>query len=407
MHKIKYSKTFLLGFGFFAISILWSVYNAFMPKILSNFISSATIIGFIMTIDNYFAMFIQPSVGIMSDKINTRYGKRMPFIMVGMPISIILVILLANYSSFIMLITCLVLMNLSMSIYRSPVIALMPDITYKENRSKANSIINFMGGIGAVIAYYAGSKLWNINQKYPFYLAALLMLISFIVLLKYINEKRDVIEYEKNENRGSFIRNFISVGKNKNTVFLLAAICTWFIAFSGIEALFTLYGINFLKVQTSAATTSFLFISVSFLIFAIPAGIIGTKIGKKKTITIGLVGLIASFAVIVFLRNLTVIRALFLLCGLFWAFININSYPYVTDMAPKGQTGTYTGFYYFSSSVAAIISPPLLGAVIDLIGYKYMFVYGMVFFLISLLLFINIKSTGDNKLNENMEQNIT
>lgn len=156
MNKLNYKKTFLLGFGFFAISLLWSVYNAFMPKILSRYIESAALIGFIMTIDNYFALFIQPFVGALSDKIDTRFGKRMPFIIAGMPISIILVILLANYKNFAMLLICLILMNLSMSVYRSPVIALMPDITYPEHRSKANSIINFMGGIGAVIAYFAG-----------------------------------------------------------------------------------------------------------------------------------------------------------------------------------------------------------------------------------------------------------
>ena len=167
MKKLDYKKVFLLGIGFFAISVTWSIYNAFVPKILSNFISSTTIIGFIMTIDNYFALFLQPAVGILSDKVDTKHGKRMPFIMVGMPLSVVFIILVANYKNLPMLITFIVLMNLSMSIFRSPVVALMPDITPKENRSKANSIINLMGGIGSVIAYIVGSKLWDVDEKYP------------------------------------------------------------------------------------------------------------------------------------------------------------------------------------------------------------------------------------------------
>lgn len=392
MRKLNYRKTFLLGFGFFAISILWSVYNAFMPKILSRYIASAALIGFIMTIDNYLALFIQPYVGVMSDRIDTRFGKRMPFIIAGMPLSIVFVILLANYKSFAMLLTCLILMNLSMSIYRSPVIALMPDITYPEHRSKANSIINFMGGFAAVIAYFVGSILWDKNQKYPFYLAASLMLISFIVLLKFINEKRDVISYEKNEDeKKGFFENIRKEGLKRNTVLLLFAICSWFIAYAGVEAFFTLYGEHHLGISVSAAAISFTFISVSFLIFAIPAGIIGTKIGKKKTILLGIIGLIAGFGILMFLKNINAIRIVFIFCGFSWALININSYPFVTDMAPKGHIGTYTGLYYFASSLAAIVSPTLLGGVIDLIGYKYMFTYGTIFFIIALLFLINVK----------------
>ena len=392
MRKLNYKKTFLLGFGFFAISILWSVYNAFMPKILSRYIESAALIGFIMTIDNYLALFIQPYVGVMSDRIDTRFGKRMPFIIAGMPLSIVFVILLANYKSFAMLLTCLILMNLSMSIYRSPVIALMPDITYPEHRSKANSIINFMGGFAAVIAYFVGSILWDKNQKYPFYLAASLMLISFIVLVKFINEKRDVISYEKNEDeKKGFFENIRKEGLKRNTVLLLFAICSWFIAYAGVEAFFTLYGEHHLGISVSAAAISFTFISVSFLIFAIPAGIIGTKIGKKKTIMLGIIGLIAGFGILMFLKNINAIRIVFIFCGFSWALININSYPFVTDMAPKGHIGTYTGLYYFASSLAAIVSPTLLGGVIDLIGYKYMFTYGTIFFIIALLFLINVK----------------
>ena len=138
-NRLDYKKTFILGFGFFAISITWSVYNAFMPLLLGNYLKSAALIGFIMTIDNYLALFIQPTVGFYSDKINTRFGRRMPFIMIGMPLAALFMFLIPNTGTLFSLIFALLFMNLSMSIYRSPVIALMPDITAKPNRSKSNS----------------------------------------------------------------------------------------------------------------------------------------------------------------------------------------------------------------------------------------------------------------------------
>lgn len=397
MKKLDYGKTFLLGFGFFAISIMWSVYNAFMPIILSKFVISTTIIGFIMTVDNYLAVFMQPAVGIMSDIIDTRFGKRMPFIMVGMPLASILIVFLANYTGLPMLILFLVLTNLCMSIFRSPVISLMPDITYKENRSKANGIINFMGAVGAVTAYFVGSKLWDIGEKFPFYLAAILMFISFIVIFTFIKEKRDVIGYEKADEKTGLIKSIKSLGDTKNALFLLLAICSWFIAYHGVETFFTLYGQNYLNLKTSEASISVTFISVSFLIFSIPAGFIGTKYGKKKTIKLGILGLILSFGTLSMVKDINIIRMIFIICGFFWAMININSYPFVTDMAGKGKIGTYTGLYYFFSSVAAIVSPPLLGLIIEVIGYKYMFIYTTLFFILAFIFMSLIKDIDDYK----------
>jgi MFS family permease len=366
-----------------------------MPKILSNYIGSTAIIGFIMTIDNYFAIFIQPAVGTISDRINTRFGKRMPFIMIGMPLAFVFIILLANYTGLGTLILFLILTNLSMSIFRSPVISLMPDITHRSHRSKSNGIINFMGGIGAVIAYFIGSKLWDMNEKYPFYLAAALMLISFIVLFIYIKEKRDVIEYEKNDKKVGLFEGLRATGNTKNVLSLLLAICSWFIAYQGIEAFFTLYGENYLGLKTSAAAFSFTFISLSFLVFAIPAGLVGTKFGKKKTIRFGVIGLLFTFLFIAFLKNIWLIRGMFVVAGFFWSMININSYPFVTDMAPKGQIGVYTGLYYLFSSIAAIVSPPLLGLIIDLTGYKYMFFYGTIFLILALIFIQRININKD------------
>lgn len=384
-HKLDYKKTFILGFGFFAISITWSVYNAFMPLLLGNYLKSAALIGFIMTIDNYLALFIQPAVGFYSDKINTKFGRRMPFIMVGMPLAAVFMFLIPQTKSLYALVFALLFMNLSMSIYRSPVIALMPDITAKEHRSKSNSIINFMGGIGSLIAYLIGGKLFELNDGYPFILSSFLILFSFSVLFLKIKEQRDVLHYEAAEEKRNLLQGLAIALRDKNARNLLFAICSWFIAYNGIETFFTKYGQSYLGIQPSQATTTLAFISISFLVFAIPAGIIGTKIGKKNTIRMGVALAVLLTLAISFLKPeqsnmLLLMRILFLGVGFAWASININSYPLVADMSPLGLLGTYTGVYYLFSSIANIISPVLLGFLIDRIGYQIVFLYGAFFF---------------------------
>ena len=384
-HKLDYKKTFILGFGFFAISITWSVYNAFMPLLLGNYLKSAALIGFIMTIDNYLALFIQPAVGFYSDKINTKFGRRMPFIMVGMPLAAVFMFLIPQTKSLYALVFALLFMNLSMSIYRSPVIALMPDITAKQHRSKSNSIINFMGGIGSLIAYLIGGKLFELNDGYPFILSSFLILFSFGVLFLKIKEQRDVLHYEAVEEKRNLLQGLAIALRDKNARNLLFAICSWFIAYNGIETFFTKYGQSYLGIQPSQATTTLAFISISFLVFAIPAGIIGTKIGKKNTIRMGVALAVLLTLAISFLKPeqsnmLLLMRILFLGVGFAWASININSYPLVADMSPLGLLGTYTGVYYLFSSIANIISPVLLGFLIDRIGYQIVFLYGAFFF---------------------------
>lgn len=401
-NKLNYKKTFLLGFGFFAISITWSVYNAFMPLLLGKFIISSTLIGFIMTIDNYLALFIQPAVGFYSDKIKTRFGKRMPFIMIGMPLAALFTFLIPVANSMATLIFALVFMNLSMSIYRSPVIALMPDITPTQNRSKANGIINLMGGIGSLTAYIIGGQLYDMNESYPFLLSAFLIIISFIVLFIGIKEKRDVISYEKVEEETNLFQGMGVVLKNKNTTFLLLAITSWFIAYNGVETFFTRYSVNYLGISASKATFSLAFISLAFLIFALPAGIIGGKIGKKNTIRLG-VGVATILMLIVYFINpeqensMLYTRIIFLILGLAWASININSYPLIADMSPLGMLGTFTGAYYLFSSIANIVSPPLLGALIDLIGYHIVFLYAATWFFLAFIFISLVKDPRKEK----------
>jgi maltose/moltooligosaccharide transporter len=381
-------KTWLLGFGFFSISIGWSLYNGFVPFFLNNYLESTALIGFLMTIDNYFALFIQPYIGNRSDRTNTRYGRRMPYLMIGIPIAALFYALIPFHVSLLTLILFMVCMNLSMAIFRSPTIALMPDITLESKRTKANGVINFMGGCGAILAFSAGSLLYNVDESLPFLAVSAIFLVALWVIFKNINEKRDAIPIHivVPPQKFDYKREL-----NSATVYLLAAIFFWFIAIQGMEALFTLYGVNELGLSQSASAFSLAFFSLSFVLSSIPSGILGAKYGEKKVILIGVIGLVFVFFLLSFVESVISLRAILLVGGMFWACININAYPFIVSTGNAHSYGTRTGLYYFVSSLAAIISPPILGLLIDLFGFGILFyaAAGSMIFALACLLRVN------------------
>ncbi|QSF45922.1 SLC45 family MFS transporter [Paenibacillus tianjinensis] len=378
-------KVWLLGFGFFSISITWSLYNAFVPFFLEKYVSSVALISFMMTIDNYFALFLQPWIGNRSDRTFSRYGRRMPYLLIGMPLAAVLTMLIPYHSGLFTLLLFMMLMNLAMSLYRSPTVALMPDITPEPQRTKANGLVNFMGGVGSILAFGAGSMLYDANPALPFLVAGLITLLCLLIVARFIQEDRDGVNMDtvrsglQGQPRNAVVPQLkparISLLKqlDRTTSWLLAAIFFWFVAYQGVETLFTLYGKHHLGLSEKAASFSLTFFSLAFVAFAIPSGWLGGRFGKKKMIITGVIGLTAVFALVGFADNLLMLRGLLLTGGIFWACININSYPYVVATGTEESIGTRTGMYYLVSSLAAISSPPLLGLLIDLTDYSVLF----------------------------------
>ncbi|WP_077614094.1 SLC45 family MFS transporter [Caenibacillus caldisaponilyticus] len=384
-------KVWLLGFGFFSISLTWALYNAFVPLFLDDYLKSTAAIGFLMTVDNYFALFIQPWIGNLSDRTDTPFGKRMPYLLIGMPLSAVFFSLIPFRTSLATLILFMVLMNLSMSLYRSPTVALMPDITHEARRSQANGIINFMGGIGSVLAFGVGSFLYKIGPPVPFITASLATILSLVIVASVIKEKRDAIAYPP---AGASAPVRFRGELDRTTVCLLGAIFFWFVAYQGIEALFTLYGTHYLGMSDSAASFSLLFFSGSFLLFTLPSGWLGARFGKKPVITAGVIGLGACFAIMIFIDATVWLRLFLVLGGLFWACININSYPFVVSIGRAESIGTRTGLYYLVSAVAAILSPPLLGQFVDWFGYSVLFIYTSLGMLAALVFILLVPNRG-------------
>lgn len=386
--QLSYGKSIYIGLGFFIVTATWTLYNSFVPVFLERFIRSEFIIGAIMTFDNIAAITLQPYFGALSDNIHTRFGHRLPFILIGAPIAAIFFALIPLAKSFYLLLVVLVIMNLAMSLFRSPVIALMPDLTPSELRSKANGFINFMGGIGAVLSLFFGAYLYDLDPSLPFIILAVLLVIVVLLYLWKLKEP-EKIEKEERINILKVIKDIFSI-ENRNILYILLAIFFWFFGYTAVEAFFTLYGKNFLLIKESIAAQRLSFFSLTFLLFAIPSGYLATKIGRKKTICYGISGLLLTFLVLIFLRDLSYISLCLLIGGFFWAFININSYPMVVD-ASGGKIGTYTGIYYFFSTLPAILSPMVVGKIIEVFGYGTLFIHASISFLLALFFMLKVK----------------
>ena len=414
MVEFKYSRIFLLGFGFFGISIIWALYNAYVPIFLQDtFHLSKTVTGFIMTIDNLFAVLLLPFLGALSDMTRTRLGRRKPYILLGAPSAAIMFALIPvsrMYESLALFMGTIIFMNFFMALFRSPVVAFMPDITPSEKRSQANGIINFMGGLGALLAYFGGKILYDMNYAYPFYFGAAIMLLANLLVVLFVPEPEEYRVPGKKLNIRKLLaetshKSFGELKENLKDVFashersllaILLAIFLWFIAFNSLETFFTSYAKYYLGIEESTGAFMLGLFSLSFMIFAIPAGFIGARLGRRRTITLGLIVIVAILIAAYLVGEgqkpessaltdpvVMTFMGLFFVGGMGWAMVNVNSLPMVVDMTTEEKLGGYTGLYYFFSQAANLVAPPLAGAFLDLIGYRTLIPFSIAFFILS------------------------
>lgn len=406
--RLNYGKTFLLGFGFFGVSIIWGVYNAFVPLFLANrFGLAPAFIGFFMTLDNIAALLIQPPVGAWSDRLRTPLGRRMPFILIGAPIGAIAFGLIPLAAVLPLFVACTSTLLISMAFWRTPVIALMPDITPSKFRSQANGVINLMGGLAGIVAFLGGARLYEMNPAFPFWLGSILVVISAALVLIFIREPR---EYEKSEERPSMwasLKN-IFIDSERSGLRILLAIFFWFVAYNAVEAFFTLYAYNHLKLPEASGARLLGQLSLLFVLFALPAGFIGARLGRRNTILIGLsIMILATLAMYIIPRDtltieltrlpvlgvVPVVGLILMVAGIAWALININSLPMVVDLTSIAKLGTYTSLYYLFSTLAAIAGPNINGWMVQLTGNNYamVMVIAPVFFLLAFIMMAGVK----------------
>lgn len=393
--SFSYGKIFAIGSGFFALTLVWTVYNTYMPLILGEFIESRAVRGSIMGLDNLLAVALIPVIGTWSDRLNTRFGGRLPFLIVGMPTAALFFILIPFISQMTlwMLLCVDIAFLFAMTIYRAPVISLMPDHTPVDKRSTANGVINFMGGVGALLALFALAPLYDISVSYPFVIGGMLLCLSFALLFVVVDRRPPYADVGTEDSEEAMalkslredIANLVKPAFRGHFL-ILSAIFLYFIGYSGLEAQFSVYATEYLGTSGGEAGFTLGFFSLAFVLFAIPAGLVGSRLGKSQTMLVGLIGLPAIFLIMPWITSLTLLKILLFMGGIAWSLINVQAYPLVADLGGTTKIGFFTGMYYLFSMASSVIAPATLGLTMDVFGHPALFYSAAASFVIAFFL---------------------
>ena len=426
--KLNYKRTVLIGLAFLSICAFWQMYDSIIPLILQNtFGIGETLTGAIMAADNVLAIFLLPLFGALSDKTDTRVGRRMPFIVTGTVLAVIFLMLLPiadRQVNVVLFIVSLFALLVSMGLYRSPAVALMPDLTPNKLRSKGNAIINLMGAVGGVYTLIMIKLLVGKGDRPDYMLlfvsVAALMVISVGILVITISEKKieakvaaeikayedstglkvetedtieeeQLLEAEKNssdENKGKTVKMQMPLEVKRSMAFLLTSIFLWFTAYNAVTTAFSRYTKVVWHLEGGGFADCLMVATVAAILSYVPIGNLAGRIGRKKTILVGIVLMsICYFAAIFVGQYHGLVNVAFAVIGIGWAAINVNSYPMIVEMSKGSDIGKFTGTYYTFSMAAQILTPILSGFLLENVSYRTLFPYAFVF---SVLAFITM-----------------
>ena len=404
--KLNYRRTFLIGLAFLSICAFWQMYDNIIPLILQNtFGIGETITGAIMAADNVLALFLLPVFGAISDRVDTKFGKRMPFIAGGTVLAVIFLMILPaadRSENLILFVVTLFALLVSMGLYRSPAVALMPDLTPNKLRSKGNAVINLMGAVGGVYTLIMIKLLVGKGERpdyTPLFVSvAALMVIAVGILVITIQEKKvktkvdaevkayeekagvvveteDTVEKEEEEPKAAMLKEV-----KRSMAFLLASIFLWFTAYNAVSTAFSRYTKVVWKLEAGGFADCLMVATVAAILSYIPIGNISSKIGRKKTIMGGVVLMsVCYFAAIFAGAYHPLINVAFAVIGVGWAAINVNSYPMIVEMSKGCDIGKFTGTYYTFSMTAQIFTPVLSGFLLENVSYRTLFPYAFIF----------------------------
>lgn len=428
--KLNAKNTVFVGIVFLTISMFWQVYDSIVSKILDNTFNFGNALrGVIMALDNIVALFMLPLFGTLSDRSKKcRLGRRTPYIVVGTVLSALTFIAVgvsADAGELVPFLISLCFTLVFMSVYRSPAVALMPDVTVKPLRSKANAVINLMGALGGLISLALIAVLVKEQGSYLplFAVVSGLMLLGLVLFLALVKEpelnrlreeaerKYNITDDGKDENEGTE-----KLGRSKlvSMLFLLASVLLWYMAYNAVTSSFSVYAQKIWGIRDGSFSLPLMVAQVAAIVMFIPVGMLASKIGRKKTILIGVVLMIFAFGAAFFLgANLFGVKidlsegiftepmfylmaVFFAICGIGWATINVNSYPMVVEMSKGSTVGKYTGYYYTASMAGQIATPFLSGLIMDEVGMEALFAYAAVFMVLALVTMLFVFH-GDSK----------
>ena len=490
--KLNTKRTLFVGFAFFLICVFWQAYDAIIPKILTDkFGMAQSLSGVVMAFDNVLALFLLPLFGGLSDKINTRLGKRTPFILVGTVIAVTALLLLsradamqterlgavstldeaalaelydadltvslsdeagkvklsdavsreeflaissyedAKYTQYvvparqayaaevrdadptalILFVSVLFVLLVAMGTFRSPAVALMPDVTPKPLRSKANAIINLMGAVGGILVLGLGvvfgtGKSANSLMSFGGYFGAIggVMLVALVLFLLLVREKKwveELVAVEVGETEEEPVGTKgakLSRAELRSLLLILSSAVLWYMGYNAVTSKYSVYAGQVLGLDFNTTLT---IASAAAIVSYLPVGAIASKIGRKKCILAGVAMLATSFFAAAFIRQgapIWLVNIFFALAGIGWATINVNSYPMVVELSRDSDIGRYTGFYYTATMAAQTITPILSGFFMD-IRFTLLFPYATLFVAGSFITMLFVKH-GDNKPTE-------
>lgn len=419
--KLNYRRTFFVGLAFLSICSFWQMYDNIIPLILQNtFGLGETVTGVVMALDNVLAILLLPFFGALSDRVDTKWGRRTPFIVCGTALAIVFMLVLpmadrlANLPLFV---GALFGTLISMGLYRSPAVALMPDLTPNRLRSKANAVINLMGAVGGVYALLMIKLLvgrGDTPDYEPLFISiAAIMAAAVIILVITIREKKLAEQIEKleekpkEEARKEEIRSGQEKKEKKSVklpkdvkrslIFLLISILFWFMAYNAVTTAFSRYTRVVWHMEGGGFADCLMVATIAAILSYIPIGMISSRIGRKKTILMGVALMAGCYFAAIFVQQYhPVINIAFACIGVGWAAINVNSYPMIVAMAQGGDIGKYTGTYYTFSMAAQIITPALSGALLEYVSYQTLFPYALAFAVLAFFTMTQVRH-GDVK----------
>ena len=421
--KLNYKRTLLVGLAFLSICAFWQLYDNVVPLILKNtFDIPDDIAGVIMALDNVLALFLLPLFGKLSDRTHTRLGRRMPYILGGTLVAVVLMNLLPVADaarSLWLFVVALGLLLLAMGVYRSPAVALMPDVTPKPLRSKGNAIINLMGTLGGVFTLAATGLLvtrdatGRENYSALFLAVSILMLAAVVVLLLTIRENRLAREVElqnlatqgedaaqaQADETPSTGAGFSSLDPalRRSLILILCSVSLWFMGYIAVTTAFTKYVSVQWGYDNKAASQCLMVATVGAVVSYLPVGFLSSRFGRKRVIQAGVLLLAACFGTAaLFAQFSPVLYGIFALVGAAWAMINVNSYPMVVEISKSGDVGKYTGYYYTFSMAAQIVTPIVSGWLLEHVGYYTLLPYAAVMVALSFVT-ISLTRHGDSR----------
>lgn len=417
--KLDLKRTFFVGLAFLSICAFWSLYDFAIPLMLKNtFGLGDGDSGIILALDNILALFLLPFFGMLSDKNKSKLGRRMPFIVVGTIAAVALMIVLSQADrsgNAILFYVVLGLLLVAMGTYRSPAVALMPDVTPKPLRSKGNAVINLMGAVGGIFSLAAIALLvkktadgGRSDYTVIFLAVAVVMVLAVIALVFTTREKKLVAQMEeinygvsKEEEAQEY---HIEGGSEKlsseswrSLLLILSSVFLWFMGYNAVTSVFSKYATTTWGMSEGGASLCMMIAQGGAILSYLPVGILSSRFGRKRMIQFGIILLSACFASGYFFLGFSpALYVMFALVGCAWACINVNSYPMVVELSRGPSVGKYTGYYYTFSMAAQIITPILSGQLLEHVGYWTLFPYAAV---LVALAFITISLTkhGDSK----------